>query len=156
MKKLVCVVMALLLMLGGIPVLADEEPNTFEPTYTKEADYTAKEWFDSSSTRALLTILLSMDYAKEDPEFDGPASLMGTSYVACDKEEETLVVTYFVEDKTYMLMYVPHLETVIYNEPYEASELIIKMTFDDMGYEYHQNSLSKILEVAGLLHDAIK
>ena len=155
MKKLVCAMLAFVMLLGCAAALAADSV-TFEPSLTNAADQTAKSWFASSEKRALLTILLALDYTTENSDFDFGSVLSGTSYVAYDKEESTLVVEYCGDDKTYTFVYMPIIETASVSVAEEAySELAVEMAFDAMGCEYHRNSLAKIVEVAEMLQDAL-
>lgn len=156
MKKLIAFVMVTLLLCGGVVALGDSTTQ-FEPQYVNIIDASAREWFDSSTNRALLSILLAMDGAEERIDgFDFVKALTGTSYVIYDEDNRSVMVTYLFDDKSYTIAYMPGLEKAIYGEPIEGSELTVEMALEEMNYEYHRNSMTKIMEVVEEIQEILE
>ncbi|MBE5798562.1 MAG: hypothetical protein E7321_01245 [Clostridiales bacterium] len=155
MKRLVAISMTVILLLSVTSVLADDT-KTFEPTFTNQADYSARKWFGSKENRALLTIMLALDYISEKENvFDFAEAMAGTTYVAYHEESNALLVCYLIDEMNYSLVYVPSAETAIYIEPTEGSELATELAFEEVGCDYYRNSQSTILEVSKLIQESI-
>ena len=86
-------VLALLLLMGcAISALGDIDTLQYEPTLTNAMDYSASTWFSTSSNRAMLSLLLTLDLVtKYDSQSQYVPDLSKPSFVG--KSDEDLFLT---------------------------------------------------------------
>lgn len=154
MKKL-AVLFALLFIwcIGSSAFAASNHSGSasFDPTLANAVNTSATTWFGSSSTRAMLTVLLVGNVASDDVLGDEKvlsSMLLGTSYVgrSGNGNSSTLVVAGTVSGDCLTIAYSPLLGTAYYSFTSNLSnaELAIAQL---CGSEYYENSLTDILEV---------
>lgn len=138
---------------------ATAEDNTYslEPTLANAIGYTAEQWFQSEKNRALLTVILGLEYSSYDKSFDINCLYSDTSYVVYAKEYPGLMICMFDDNKSHCIMYMPWLKTAVIAEPVDgASEMAIEMAFELNGYEYEKNSKDALSDAVGYVNGAIQ
>lgn len=111
MKKVVCVLLAVLMCLNGFAVaLAELELRDFDLRIIPCFDYSQAEWVESEYNRALLTVGLLMDFFIGHSAMfpDGKLDLKGDSYIGYLNKNYITVCAEFDEgDDTLCIVYIP-------------------------------------------------
>lgn len=154
-KTWIAALLAAVMLLLAAVALADEEPKNFSPTFTNAMEYSISDWLDSKQSRALLTVMLALDYGMENSSFPGGEALAGTTYVAKSEEGDNLTVVYYYNNKSEMLVYSPAIGVAVYGEPNECTKAVLELTMDQLYGTYYTNTPDTILSVLEIIEKAI-
>lgn len=158
MKKILCVLLAMVMLAGfcACAQAAAQDPVLFNPTLTPSMGYSITEWMSSSRNRALLTVLLSMDYIVA---YDGDSSnhpdLTKSSYIGVIGNE-AIVLNAHSDDRDVMIMYLPSSGQAAYtlSDPYSDAVIEAGMGETTNG-NYYRNSITDIVSVAQELQSVL-
>lgn len=160
MKKLCSIILCLVLCLCCFSALADDSSGVeFKPTLTTAADQTPTEWMTNSQTRALLTLVLSLDYSLAtdgDPRALKP-DISEPSYVG--RASLALVVTLTASDNrgSILILYDWVNDSATYWEFEYANSSLMKTIIESTCSDgYYENSLTDLLSVTNALRDALQ
>lgn len=160
MKKYIAWVLVFALCLVGfvndVAAYAEDESIPFDPTLTNLADQTSSTWYSSSSTRALLTVLLGLDLATSLDTFDTDC-IFNPSYVAeVEQDGITILCVFFTEgdEAGYYIFYSP-LAGIAYYDRKDLDSDSLEWTIDLFSDSYYENELEEILSVAKELVEAL-
>ena len=158
MKKRSLTLLSLLLVLLTVSTaLAVEDTLTFRPTFTNAMDMSAREWFENKEMRAALTIMLALDYAQENPDFDSTCFVTNSSYVAYDRDEGHLAVTFLTDSNdAHLLLYSPINETVAYSVMPDTTPFVVEAALEESFSDYYTNKYSTLSEVVGYIQEALE
>lgn len=157
MKKLIYIIILLLFTLIITSSLAESDVNSLEPTLANAIGYTAEQWFQSEKNRALLTVILGLEYASYDKSFDINCLYSDTSYVVYAEEYPGVMVCMFDDEKSHSIMYMPWLKTAMIAEPVDGgSEMVIEMAFELNGYKYEKNSKDALSDAVSYVNGALQ
>ena len=165
MKKVFSLILVLALLLGMTALAEEETPSyVFEPSLSEAMDKTATDWFSTSSNRALLTLLLTLDVGNSDVGkelgLDGDflaEYITNGTYVG--RSESILMVSGYVGNKVYTMLYMPVLgaASLTYYETSSPSALLIELALGQVCPDGVQaNTLSEIVEWAQVLNDLLE
>ena len=119
--------------------------------------YTAEQWFQSEQNRALLTVILGLEYSSYDKSFDLSCLYLNTSYVIYAEEYPALMVCMLTENKTYTIMYVPWLKMAVIPDSADvSSEKASEMLFEIRGYQYEKNSKEALSDAVASVNGFIE
>jgi len=159
MKKWLTLMMVIALAVGCLACAhAESDVQIFTPTLTKAVTNTADEWFATSSSRALLTSLLSLDVVLEvGSDSSLSPDLVQSSYVG--KNGQDLIVAMYTEGGQVMIViYRPSSQEAGYSTLTSSAssdailEMSLKPTCPDGVYK---NSLTDIYTVMQQLQEII-
>ena len=156
MRKTLGVLLILLfaLMMGMVCAHAEEQDILFdfEPIIINGIGLSAEEWFSTEENRALITILLEMEYAQIRDDLSILYSISGDTYVALSGDGEGLIVIYYFDGQEYYITYHPKEGTAKCLGPIEATLEDVERVLDSMkilggsNYRNAEEALLKILE----------
>lgn len=156
MKKVVCVMLAVLMCLNGFAVaLAEYEFTNIEGDFVSVFDFSAEEWMKSDMNRALLTIGLALDVEGQEG-IPHEVDFSVGSYVGRSGMDLTVIIG--TEDDSVVLgiMYNPYLNIVsyMYMEDIDSFDAFcIYMMMDLCPDGYYKNDFADVVEVIGLLSE---
>ena len=153
MKKTIIFMLTMGILLGMFGV-CQAEGKEIKPTLTNLGEASAQQWYATSTTRALLTVLLALDCDQEENlNFDFAEALMETSYVAYDSKKEELFVLFLMDDRSRTIVYKPDAGTAMYAESDAVSEALAEIALAAICGEYEKNSVARILETVESLNE---
>ena len=158
MKKALAAALVLCLMLClGLTALAEENNSVeFDAALTGIADQTATAWYSTGRTRALLSLLLSLDLSNALPSYEAGNLATHSSYVGYHNTSSTLCVVLSSDEHTYFVLYNPSLKLATYMENDPMSDIVIELVLGQTCDKYEENSLSDIADVVGELSEALE
>ena len=157
MKEKIFIAFLLFVVLSISFAFAENIQQTLEPTLANAIGYTAEEWFQSEKNRALLTIILGLEYSSYDKSFDMNCLYSNASYVVYAKEYPALMVCMLADEAAYTIMYMPWLKTAVIPEQVNASsETAIELAFEFNGFEYEKNSINALSDAVGYVNGALE
>lgn len=160
MKKYITWVLVFALCLvgfvNGVAAYAEDESIPFDPTLTNLADQTSSTWYSTSSSRALLTVLLGLDLATSLDTFDTDC-IFNPSYVAeLEQDGISILCVFFTEGDNagYYVLYSP-LAEIAYYDRLDIDSDSLEWMIDLLSDSYYENDLEEILSVAKELVEAL-
>lgn len=155
MKKLVAVLLTVMMLMSLTTALAaDDEFKEIPAILTAVLDYSADEWYSSSTNRALLTVLVLGDFAVSDDPI--AVEIVEPSYVAYDKSIDGLIIL-FKGDGEYVLANYNrfHADKIKYMRTGLTSSVTAELLLDSLEHPYQQNSLAELGYVANQLAEIL-
>lgn len=167
MKKTVALMLVCIMMITlPISVLADSDSIACETTLLPIADYTASEWFESSSKRCMFAVVSLADLAIffDAEDFDRISEVMSYAlasdavYVA--KQSIGLYACYIGENETLLVNYVPLNDklSITYMEgdfDVSARKIALKSAFQDAGCSIYSVDAEEYIELLQSLNEII-
>ena len=157
MKKGYVSVWMILLLICFCVAGSAEENIRFEPTLTNILDLSGEEWFESSTKRAMLSIMLVVEYGNKYDSEAGSEMVQNTSYVGYSEESDILMVLWEGEDDLKkMILYAPGGEAI-----YTESEISLSLATwanllsSEMDTEMKKNTSSAISSALEMLSEAL-
>ena len=155
MKKIISLflVMNMMFSLCAMAEINATDQVYFQSSMIDSLNYKAKEWFDSSENRALLTILFALEISSQFPneKFDCYNSLE-PSYVG--KNGPTLFIVYCNETRSLIVTYQPISGEAAYNVVNDEAlnESILEIALRDTCEDgYYKNDVEDIVDVCDAL-----
>ena len=159
MKRLLSVLLAMV-MLAGFCACAHavaDDPVVFEPKLAPIMGFSTSEWMSTSRNRAMLTVLLCMDFIMEynGDEANHP-DLTQASYIGVIGGD-SIVLNMHSANRDLMIMYMPSAGTAAYtlSDPYSDTVIEGALQQSTNG-NYYKNDLSDIVAVAQELQAALE
>lgn len=159
---LVCIMMITL----PVSTFADSDSVSCETTLLPIADYTASEWFESSSTRCMFAVISLADLAIcfNAEDFDRISEVMSYAlasdavYVA--KQSVGLYACYIGENETLIVNYVPYNDklSITYIEgdsDVSARKIALRSAFKDAGCSIYSVDAEEYIELLQSLNEII-
>ena len=159
MKRMLCALLALALLAGfcACAHAAADDPVVFTPKLAPAMDYGVTEWMSTSRNRAMLTVLLCMDYivAYDGDEANQP-DLLQSSYIGVIGGNAIVLNTHS-SNRDIMIMFMPSSGTAAYtlSDPYTDSVIEAGMQ-QSTGGNYYRNEIADIVSVAQDLQKALE
>lgn len=136
----------------------EAEMNVLESQVVNNSGFSAKEWFETEETRALLTSLLVLEHFLKESDPGIIMALSGRTYVGLTTEENVLILIYYFNGIEYYMTYQPELGTVSYSGPVETTigDVVRILENKDMVCEYRLNTKEMIEEMMTRVKNALK
>lgn len=158
MKKILSVFLLIILLICtfSVSVSAEDSSQTsFSPTLTSLIEKKASDWLSTSESRALLSVLLSLDLSAADESFDSSNVLSYSSYVGYDDNSMALCVILFAESDMYYIVYSPLYNLAYYGITKDTvSELVAEITLNSVCTEHYKNTREDVFTVTKMVLEA--
>lgn len=163
MRKILLVLSVFVFALMGGMACAHAEAQDilfdFEPVIINSIGLSAEEWFSTEESRALITVLLEMEYAQIRDDFSIIQSFLGDTYVAISGDGEGLMVTYYFDGMEYCITYHPKEGVANCLGPIEATLEDIERVLDSMtrlGGSNYRNTEETLLRILQAMNEALE
>ena len=157
MKKLLCLALALTLLLSACAFAVAEEDTGFEPVLCNALDSSLERWYATSLNRAMLTVLLALDYnlgVEGEGAIDTTGCVADTTFVG--RDGTVLVVYYHCIGNDLILLYAPDEGladyTIIDSYDDEMAQFVLGSVCDD---GYYENDMDDIISANDMLTEVL-
>ena len=133
---------------------AESDATKFDLTLTSAMDMQAKEIMASSEMRAMVSVLLWMDFLINTDEDFSPKFLKESSYMG----RNGLVITVYIHgaEKDLVIAYTPLIQDAAYALLDKQSDLIVDLLLDSTCEDgYYKNDVEDVAKVLLAVMDAI-
>ena len=151
MKKIMslALIIFLLFVFCTVALCEDYKEGSFEPLFTGMMGKTQSEWFVTSDSRALLSVMIITDLEVhlEHTTFSAGDYLQRDSYVG--KEENFIAIYYQGLEDSLLITYSPHTNKALYAFSEVTDSAVIKYSLEsccDRVYENEQEDLKEMIE----------
>lgn len=160
MKKLICVLLAILILCPVFTALAESggDAVSFDPTVANTFNLSTDEWMASSDYRALLTIALLASLPAE-ASIDYTTLLTSASFVG--RKDDVCFVSGSCGDRVITIMYLPSMQIANYSVSTASGlsdaqkEQAMESALSLFATEYYKNSSASILNCLNAIQEAI-